>query len=180
LRREQEKWEALATIAFVNRGTASERSGVHLHSQGWKWSGGNVFLHYPLSFPTHPPTELCPQPNSSCLPSCRLLRGEGGKLPEFLLFAYNTHLCTPKDKVLLANEKQNFSSLAPFSPLTVPSQKSMENAAATGTLQANKLKDFSTAKCSRLAAPQPFYRNLKLLSLRSRLVGLCMDILQGP
>lgn len=79
-------------------------------------------------------------------PSFGLSRGAGW-LPEFLLLTY-THLYKLKGKAFLANQKQNFSSPALFSPLTTPRLKMMENTAVTGTLQENKFKDFPKAKGS--------------------------------
>lgn len=154
MRREPEKWEALTTVSFINiylegcRGAVVEHSGVHLHRQGWKWSWGNVFLRYP---PLHPNL-----PAYSALLLAPLLlpalvwsfQTEVGSCLSFYCSYTYTQLYTPKDKVSLANEKQNFSALAPFSSLTAPRQKRIENAAVTGTLQENKLKDFSKAKAS--------------------------------
>lgn len=124
------------------RVAALEHSGRHTGGQKWSW--GNVFLHYALLHPNPPlPSAL---PLAQLLPSLSWSFQRRG----WVVARDSTvpiHIHTPKDKVLLASEKKN-SSLALLSSLTAPSQKRRENAAVTGPLQENKLKDFSKARAS--------------------------------
>lgn len=146
----------------VCRGAALEHSEVHLDAHRWKWSYSNMFLHYPLLHPNPSPYTALP------LAQTLLLFFQRGWVAAWVPTAHiEIHLYKYKGKVLLVNEKQNFSSPALFSPLTAPSQKKMENTAVTGTLQENKDFPKSQSICGMrktqgLAAPWPPYQNLKL------------------
>lgn len=143
MRQEPEKWEALTSVSFLNiylegcRGAALEHSGVHLHTQGRKQRWSNVFLHYPPLHPNSPPysTLLLAQ-----LASAFQRRGQVSAPVPAVHIQIHTYT-----QSVLASEKQN-PSLALFSSPTVQSQKRMETAAATVTLQENELKDSSKAR----------------------------------
>lgn len=135
------KMGSTTRVYFINiylegcRGAALKHSGVHLHRQGWKWSQGSVLLRSP---PLHP------NPPSGQTPAF-IVRSSQEVTARVSTVHTHIHSYT-HPKCCLLIKKQNFSSLAPFSSLTAPSQKRMENVAATGTLQENKLRGFPKAK----------------------------------
>lgn len=132
MRREPDKWETQATVSFINTYLEGCRVVVlrafrsALTYPGMGAELGNMFL------------TLCSASGQLLLSLLQSFQRSVGSCLRFYCSYTYTHLHTPKDKALLANEKWNFSSFTPLSSLAAPSQRRMGKAAVTGTLQCNK------------------------------------------